>query len=493
MSVRKLWYVVAAALFVMASMTAHATSHARIVRLSYVDGNVQMDRASGQGMERAILNAPIIEGSRILTGANGLAEIEFEDNTTVRLGEATEVRFSELLINDDGDKVNEVDLVRGTMYFGARGDKHSIDRVMAAGHTFIVRNNSQIRFMMLGDQAQVAVLNGEAQFETNSQIAKIKKNDTVTVDSSNSTGMVLAKGVDGIPLDRWNSERAAYQSAYSNDNPSYGSHGMSGSGFADLAYYGGFTSMPGYGMLWQPYGASSWNGWDPYMAGGWMYTSGLGYSWASAYPWGWMPSHYGSWVYLPAGGWFWSPGNSFKNGGVVNNWRPTAPVVQGPAGYTAPTPPSAALLNGARPSVLVGRIGTAPAYLPGGPIPPNFRAVLNERDRIMGMNAMSANGRSGGGASSAASAHGSRAVGTSRAAATQNGHVFVPPPSPSMMSTNPMPHGSMSMGSGAASAGGFDGSASATHGSASPMRGTASGGHATSGAAVHSGAHTNPK
>ena len=207
---------------------------------------------------------------------------------------------------------------------------------MAAGHTFVVRNNSQIRFMMLGDQAQVAVLNGEAQFENNGQMAKIKKNDTVTVDSANSTGMVLAKGVDNIPLDRWNSERAAYQSAYSYDNPSYGSHGMSGSGFADLAYYGGFTSVPGYGMLWQPYGASSWNGWDPYMAGGWMYTSGLGYTWASAYPWGWMPSHYGSWVYVPTGGWFWSPGNSFKNGGVVTNWRPTAPVVQGPAGYTAP-------------------------------------------------------------------------------------------------------------------------------------------------------------
>jgi hypothetical protein len=491
MSVRKLWYVAAGALFVIASMNAHATSHVRIVRLSYVDGNVQMDRASGQGMERAILNAPIVEGSRILTGANGLAEVEFEDNTTVRLGEATEIRFSQLLINDAGDKVNEVDLVRGTLYFGARGDKHSIDRVMAAGHTFIVRNNSQIRFMMLGDQAQVAVMNGEAQFENNGQIAKIKKNDTVTVDSANSTGMVLAKGVENIPLDRWNSERAAYQSAYSYDNPSYGSHGMSGSGFADLAYYGGFTSMPGYGMLWQPYGASSWAGWDPYMAGGWMYTSGLGYTWASAYPWGWMPSHYGSWVYLPTGGWFWSPGNSFKNGGVVNNWRPTAPVVQGPAGYTAPVAPSAAAVNGARPSVLVGRIGTAPAYLPGGPVPPNFRAVLNERDRIMGMNAMNNGGRTGGGA--AVSAHGSRAVGTSKAASAQNGHVFVPPPSPSMMSTNPMPHGSTSMGGGAASSGGFDGSASGMHGSASPTRGASSGSRATTTTGGHGGAHPSPK
>jgi Family of unknown function (DUF6600)/FecR protein len=486
MSVRKLWCLAAGALFVMASMTAHATSHVRIVRLSYVDGNVQMDRASGQGMERAILNAPIIEGSRILTGANGLAEVEFEDNSTLRLGEATEVRFSQLLINDDGDKVNEIDLVRGTMYFDARGDKHSIDRVIAAAHTFVVRRNSQLRFMMIGDQAQVAVMGGEAQFESNGQIARIKKNDTVTVDSTNPAGMVLAKGVDSIPLDRWNSERAAYQAAYSYDNYGYGSHGLSGFGFADLAYYGGFTFMPGYGMVWQPYGASSWNGWNPYMAGGWMYTSGLGYTWASAYPWGWMPSHYGSWVYVPTGGWFWSPGNSFKNGGVVNNWRPTAPVVQGPPGYTAPLPPQPASINGARPSVLVGRIGTAPAYLPGGPVPPNFRSVLQERDRIMGMNAPTAGARTGGGSTFAA--HGSRAVGVNRAGAAQNGHVFAPPPSPAPMTTSPMSGGNAMPGFG-----GSDRSIAPMHGSASPMHGTPGGSSPASGAAVHGGSRTRPK
>ena len=69
MSVRKLWYLAAGALLLLASMAAQATSHVRIVRLSYVDGNVQMERASGQGMERAILNAPIVEGSRIVTGS----------------------------------------------------------------------------------------------------------------------------------------------------------------------------------------------------------------------------------------------------------------------------------------------------------------------------------------------------------------------------------------------------------------------------------------
>ncbi len=83
MSGRKSWCLAAGTLVLLASVAAQATSHVRIVRLSYVDGKVQMERASGQGLERAILNAPIVEGTRILTGSNGLAEVEFEDNSTV--------------------------------------------------------------------------------------------------------------------------------------------------------------------------------------------------------------------------------------------------------------------------------------------------------------------------------------------------------------------------------------------------------------------------
>ncbi len=144
--------------------------------------------------------------------------------------------------------------------------------------------------MMLGDQAQIAVLSGEVEFENNGQIARIKKNDTVTVDSTNPAGMVMVKGVDSLPLDRWNNERAAYQNAYSYNNNGLGTKSMSGSGYSDLAYYGCVHVGSG---LWNGVAAVRriqlgrmgsvyvwWHG---------LYAPGLGYSWASAYPWGWMP------------------------------------------------------------------------------------------------------------------------------------------------------------------------------------------------------------
>ena len=41
--------------------------------------------------------------------------------------------------------------------------------------------------------------------------------------------------------------------------------------------------------------------------------SGLGYMFASAYPWGWMPYRYGNWMMVPGMGWMWQPGG-------WNNW-----------------------------------------------------------------------------------------------------------------------------------------------------------------------------
>ena len=403
---KNLAFIVMAAML-LAAVSALATSHVRIVRLSYESGQVQIDRGPGQGLERAILNSPVIEGSRVVTGSDGLAEVEFENNSTVRLGEVSEVKFRQLLINDAGDKVNEVELVRGTLYFDTRSGKDDIYRVIAAGQTFVLRHNSEMRFMMSGDQVQASVLNGEAQFDNNGQLVRLKKNDTVTVDANSPAGFVLAKGFDKLPLDAWNSERGAYQTAYSYNNYGYGNKAISGFGYSDLAYYGGFATLPGYGLVWQPYGASTWLGWDPYMSGAWAFTPGCGYVWASAYPWGWLPYHYGSWAYQGGIGWFWYPGNSLNGSGVVTNWQGNAPVVNPPAGYKLPTPPPTPA-NGNRATMLVGTIGRMPAYLPGGPVPPDFRSVIIDHSGIKGMTAPAGGGSNGGATS--ANAAGARAA-----------------------------------------------------------------------------------
>src|ERR1035438_2689265 len=170
MAKRRKYGLAAMAVMLLAVVSAQATSHVRIVRLSYEDGHVQMSRAAGQDLERAILNSPIVEGTSVVTGSDGLAEVEFENNSSVRLGEATDVNFKQLLINDAGEKINEVELVRGMMYFDTRSGKDNVYRLIASDRTFIVQRNSQVRFVMNGDKVEISVNNGEAQLQNNTEL-----------------------------------------------------------------------------------------------------------------------------------------------------------------------------------------------------------------------------------------------------------------------------------------------------------------------------------
>ncbi len=75
MSIRKPWMH----LFVLVALAvpSFADSQVRIVRLSDVEGNVQIDRNTGQGYEKAFLNLPITQGVKLRGNGEGRAEIEF--------------------------------------------------------------------------------------------------------------------------------------------------------------------------------------------------------------------------------------------------------------------------------------------------------------------------------------------------------------------------------------------------------------------------------
>src|SRR5580693_10276021 len=97
----------AAACTVLA-LPALAGSQARIVRLSDVQGSVQIDKNTGLGFENAFLNLPVMQGAQLRTRGNGRVEIEFEDGSTMRLGPNTTVDFSALGLTDAGQKISEV-------------------------------------------------------------------------------------------------------------------------------------------------------------------------------------------------------------------------------------------------------------------------------------------------------------------------------------------------------------------------------------------------
>ncbi|HTD23004.1 MAG TPA: DUF6600 domain-containing protein [Terriglobales bacterium] len=308
---------------------AWADSHARIVRLSYVEGDVQIDRADGQGFQRAFLNLPITQGSRLQTHDDGRAEIEFEDGSTLRLVPDTNLNFDQLGLRDSGAKFTFVTLEQGTAYFDLREKgKDEFTITAGSGQRLELPRSSRFRVNVNPTGIKLAVFDGEVEFQGPDKPVAVKKNETLDTDRTDR--FYTSKNVIPEPYDSWMQERDQYRKQYSS-NSAYNLSSPYLYGRADLNYYGNYFDSP-YGYLWRPWSAGST--WDPFLDGAWVFYPGSGYTWVSAHPWGWLPYHYGSWIYFEPYGWCWQPSR------VWNNWLPVAIIRNPRPGFIPPRPPT---------------------------------------------------------------------------------------------------------------------------------------------------------
>ena len=371
------WLALSTLLVVVVPFEAFANSHVRIVRLSSVEGQVEIDRGIGGGLERAILNTPIVEGTRLVTSSDGLAEVEFENESALRLTGNSEVRFSQLLLSDAGAKINQFEVVKGMVYLDAAAKGDDIYRVKVGGTTLLAHRDTLMRLSATPDQLKVAVFRGYVQLEGEAQPVALHKKETLTVNLDDASKYVIADSTEASRFDTWNKEREDYSRTYA-ENAGYGGPNR-GYGLQDLNYYGDFFYAAGYGYMWQPYGfAGSMIGWDPYSNGAWMFYPGMGYAFASAYPWGWLPFHYGSWAFINGAGWAWSPGGGYNGQWYAGNFLTVPKITRAPAGWTAATPPAVLANSSAPRTVLVGSATNA-LTVPGGRIPPSFGSLVPGR------------------------------------------------------------------------------------------------------------------
>lgn len=303
-----------------------ADSHVRIVRLSYVEGDVQLDKADGRGFGTAYLNMPIVNQSK-LWARDGQAEVELEDGSSIRLTPDTIVAFNDLSLDNNGGHNTSVELQQGTAYF----DIHyrDSDRFQLGFGRNHVSLDKSARFRVNVDKHdfEVAVLSGEIEVEnaSNAEVA-VKKGETIRLDSDDPDRYYLAKGVDAENYDDWDNDRAKWHDEAVASN-SY----QNGNGIPDLGMYGNYFYVPGYGNMWRPYSVGL--GWDPFADGYWISYPGFGYTFVSGYPWGWAPYRYGSWQFVNGYGWCWHPGSNW------NNWQTVPPVYNVPPHYRPPMPP----------------------------------------------------------------------------------------------------------------------------------------------------------
>jgi hypothetical protein len=310
------------------AVPAFADSQARIVRLSQVDGDVQIDRNLGQGYEKAFINLPVTQGAKLRTGQGARAEIEFEDGSSLRLTPGTVLEFPELALRDSGARSSSVQLQQGTAYLNFKGDKGE-EFVLGFGReSLTLKKPSHLRLELRDASATVAVFNGAVEVNGASGKVDVEKKHSATFDLAGSAPYTLANNLEPDPYDDWDKQQDKYHQQYRAN--SYSPYGY---GASDLNYYGSFYNIPGYGMMWQPYLVGA--GWDPFMNGAWMWYPGAGYAWISSYPWGWTPYRYGSWTYVNSYGWFWQPGRTWTG------WNTVPRIVNPPQHFNAPRMPTA--------------------------------------------------------------------------------------------------------------------------------------------------------
>jgi len=340
-------------------------SSPRIVRLSFVEGDVRLDRGAGNGLEEAILNSPVPEGARLVTGKDGYAEVEFENGSALRLASGGEVDFPKLTADDKGHLDSLVDVRSGTAYLDVKLEKHAQYSVaMHGGPRLALEHSSRLRVEVGEKQATVAVFDGEVGIAEREHQVNVKKGETLSLDLANNAQYTVAKNIERLPSDEWNNDREGVHEAQfaraENDN-NYNSYGYNAYGAGDLLTYGGYNYVPGYGYMWRPYGYDA--SWDPFGYGAWSYYPGWGWTFISGYPWGWAPYRYGSWYNVPGYGWMWRPGygNAWNAVPVVSNppgsFRPLRPPKTGPGPTTiVGTPPP----QGVNPTgVTAGKVPTA--------------------------------------------------------------------------------------------------------------------------------------
>jgi hypothetical protein len=333
------WAALAAAFFVV---SASAESKARIVRLSEVQGTVQIDRTTGDGFDKAFINLPVIEGAKLKTGKDGRAEIEFEDGSALRLAPDSEVSFTRLAMGDDGQKLSTVQLVSGTVYANLHpkkaDEKHADEFLLNfARESVTVSQGAHFRVELADATATLAVFKGKVGATSPAGEVEVAEKHSATIDLSKDDdaarkdAFVIARNYEDAPSDAWDHQQTEYHDRYASSGGSSSMNSPYAYGMSDLNYYGTFMSVPGYGNVWQPYfiGAN----WSPFQDGAWAFYPGGGYMWVSGYPWGWMPYNYGSWVFAPGYGWIWQPG-------YFNYYSGIPRVVNPPVRTKVPTPPT---------------------------------------------------------------------------------------------------------------------------------------------------------
>lgn len=190
------------------SNTVSAAHGVRIVRLSEVNGAVQLDRGTKR-FEPAFNNLPIVQGARLRT-ADGTAEVEFEDGSSLRLTPNTLVDFPVLSAERNGNRQTTIHVSQGLVYASMTKPQRGAAVVHApvtlafADRTITLMPGAHVVFSMSPGQPRLDVLDGSAHVTTGGTTQIVAKKKGLVFDPATPEPTLVSKREPG-PFDDWTS------------------------------------------------------------------------------------------------------------------------------------------------------------------------------------------------------------------------------------------------------------------------------------------------
>jgi hypothetical protein len=241
----------------------------QIVRLSYVEGDVRVSRGKlgkhdgGAPWEQGAVNLPLETGFSLVTG-KGRAEIEFEDASTMYLGENSVLAFDNLTTKENVPRT-EMALLTGMVTLHLKP--------MVPGETYFLKTPTDSVHVPYGSKAYMRITSYlDAMTLTPQESATIRMGAVQAVSAVPETSFTYHYGVGvrttkpptqaEVAWDNWVASRVVARTAAMNAVMKEAGLEAPLPGLADMNAQGKFFPCEPYGTCWEPN-----NGWGKPRAG----------------------------------------------------------------------------------------------------------------------------------------------------------------------------------------------------------------------------------
>lgn len=277
----------------------------RVVRVSFVEGDVSFQRAGTSEWAAAIENLPLFAGDQIYAGEAARVELQIGRGSYIRLSEKTALTLTALQ-----DDAVQFEIPAGMAFIRVEQLATAFQRfeVDTPNAALLLEQDGLYRINVRGDDdSELIVRRGAAEVSTEDGSFKVREGRRLLIDTSANGRLEVAYDTTQDDWDLWSNTRDATISSQSNNAPDYVAQYETDYsdfyGVSDLSSYGSWDDDSSYGHCWRPRVGYDW---APYRQGQWVWTR-AGWTWISSEPWGWAPYHHGRWVFTPRG-WAWVPG-----------------------------------------------------------------------------------------------------------------------------------------------------------------------------------------